>query len=96
MTWPHLVEARPSGETVVVELLGDGLRATVTGTTVVAPFVTVGTGGRRFGVHPAEDSIYTLSPAICRWEWDGEVTYGPLERSARAEAVRPIATPPDR
>ena len=81
--WPHLTEARASGERVRVELVtDDGTTAVITGRTVVAPFSTVGSAGRRFGIHAEDGAVFTIAPAICRWEWDGELTDGPLERSA--------------
>jgi hypothetical protein len=86
--WPHLTEARTSGDRARVELVtDDGTTAVITGETVVAPYVTVGAGGRRLGVHADDGATFTLSPAVCRWEWDGEVTYGPLERSARPQSL---------
>lgn len=89
--WPHLTEARSSGERVRVELVtDDGMSVVVTGETAVAPFVTAGAGGRRLGVHDDDGAAFTLSPAICRWEWDGEVTYGALERSAVPRSLTPL------
>jgi hypothetical protein len=86
--WPHLTHARIRDEQVRVELVtDDASTAVITGETVVSPFVTAGTGGRRLGVHAGEGAAFTLSPAVCRWEWDGEITHGPIERSARPQSL---------
>lgn len=90
--WPHLSIATPKNDGVWIELRAAGRSpATIIGRSVVSPFVTVGSNGRQLGAHPDTGPGFVLAPAIARFEWDGEVAYGPLERSVTSSQLA-IAT----
>jgi hypothetical protein len=85
--WPHLDQAVPGGERLIIELRADGRTVTITAETIASAFVTPAPDGRRYGAHPGDGPGTVLSPAFARYQWDGEIGYGGLERSALRTAV---------
>jgi hypothetical protein len=90
IAWPYLDEAVPGGERLIIELQADEHEAVITAETIASTFVTPAPEGRRYGAHPGNAPGFVLSPAFARYEWDGEVGYGGLERSA----LRTVVTVP--
>jgi hypothetical protein len=90
VVWPHLDQAVPGGERLVIELRANGHEVVITAETIASTFVTPTPEGRSYGAHPGDGPGTVLSPAFARYEWDGEIGYGGLERSA----LRPAVTVP--
>jgi hypothetical protein len=82
VVWPHLEQAVPGGERLTIELHAAGRRALIRAETIASAFVTPTPERRTYGAHPGDGPGTVLSPAFARYEWDGEVGYGGLERSA--------------
>ena len=87
--WPHLDRAVPGGERLTIELRAGGRTALITAETIASAFVTPTAHGRAYGAHPGDGPGTVLSPAFARYEWEGEIGYGGLERSALRNEVRP-------
>jgi hypothetical protein len=87
VAWPHLGRAVPRGERLTIELRAGRQTAVITAETVASAFVTPTPQGRSYGAHPGDGQGTVLSPAFARYEWDGEIGYGGLERSALRTAV---------
>ncbi len=87
VVWPHLTEVIPARERAQIELRTERHRAVITVETITSAFVTVTPGGRELGAQPGDGPGTVLSPAFARFEWDGEVGYGGLERSSLRSAV---------
>jgi hypothetical protein len=87
VAWPHLDQAVPRGEQLMIELQAGPHRAVITAQTIASTFVTATSAGRTYGAHPGDGPGMVLSPAFARYEWDGETGYGGLERSALPAAV---------
>jgi hypothetical protein len=93
VSWPHLSEARVHGERLAIELEANGYRAMIGASTIGAAFVTPTRGSRTYGAHPGGGGGSILSPAFARYDWDGEIGYGGLERSALRNDVRLAGDP---
>jgi hypothetical protein len=87
LTWPHLDKAVPGGERMTIELNAGRHRAVIAAETIGSAFVTPAPDGRRYGAHPSDEPGTVISPAFARYQWDGEVGYGGLERSALRRAI---------
>jgi hypothetical protein len=87
VAWPLLDHIAPRGEQLTIELQAGSRTAVITAETIGSTFVTPTPQGRRYGAHPGDGPGTVLSPAFARYQWDGEIGYGGLERSALRTAV---------
>lgn len=87
ITWPHLDNAVLGGERLTIELQAPGHRAVLTAETIASAFVTPTPEARLYGARVGEGPGTVISPAFARYEWDGEIGYGGLERSALRSAL---------
>jgi hypothetical protein len=94
VVWPHLDQAVPRGERLTIELQAGRRKAVITAETIASTFVTPTPQGRTYGAHPGDGQGTVLSPAFARYEWDGEIGYGGLERSALRTAVTAASARP--
>lgn len=92
VAWPHLTEVVPAGERARIELRTERHQAVISVELLASAFVTVTPGGRELGAHPGDGQGMVISPAFARFEWDGEVGYGCVERSC----LRPALPSPSR
>ena len=93
VTWPHLDEAVAGGERLTIELHAGRHKAVITAETIASAFVTPAPEGRTYGAHVGDEPGTVISPAFARYEWDGEIGYGGLERSALRAAPSPSPPP---
>lgn len=87
VVWPHLDRAVAGGERLTIELRADQHRAVITAETIGSAFVTPTPQGRVYGAHPGDGPGTVISPAFARYEWDGEIGYGGLERSTLRSSI---------
>ena len=90
VAWPHLDRAVTGGERLTIELHAGPHKAVITAETLGSAFVTPTAEGRLYGARVGDAPGTVISPAFARYEWDGEVGYGGLERSA----LRSVLTVP--